>query len=91
MGSTEPPEFNEGTLCISKCQERALDRRKDSGADEGQDLTSHDKGSRTSKSFSPFEEQDNRILRGYYGVKDFGHLGPFYTKPKAHAEEEETL
>ena len=24
-----------------------------------------------------------------YGVKEFGHLGPLYTKPKAHAEEEE--
>ena len=23
------------------------------------------------------------------GVKEFGHLGPLYTKPKAHAEEEE--
>ena len=29
------------------------------------------------------------ILRGYCGAKEFGHLGPFYTKPKAHAEEEE--
>ena len=24
-----------------------------------------------------------------YGVKEFGHLGPLYSKPKAHAEEEE--
>ena len=24
------------------------------------------------------------------GVKEFGHLGPFYTKPKAHIEEKET-
>ena len=24
-----------------------------------------------------------------YGVKEFGHLGPLYTKLKAHAEEEE--
>ena len=23
------------------------------------------------------------------GVKEFGHRGPLYTKPKAHAEEEE--
>ena len=23
------------------------------------------------------------------GVKEFGHPGPLYTKPKAHAEEEE--
>ena len=23
------------------------------------------------------------------GVKEFGHLSPLYTKPKAHAEEEE--
>ena len=26
---------------------------------------------------------------GMCGVKEFGHLGPLYTKPKAHAEEEE--
>ena len=29
------------------------------------------------------------ILRGYCGAKEFGHPGPFYTKPKAYAEEEE--
>ena len=26
---------------------------------------------------------------GMCGVKEFGHLGPLYTKPKAHTEEEE--
>ena len=25
------------------------------------------------------------------GVKEFGHLGPLYTKPNAHAEEEKML
>ena len=50
---------------------------------------SHDEGPRTSKSSSPSEESYNRILRGYYGVKEFGNLGPPYTKPKTHAEEEE--
>ena len=30
-------------------------------------MTSHDKGLRTSKSSSPSEEPDNRILRGYCG------------------------
>ena len=52
-------------------------------------MTSHDEGLRTSKSSSPPEEPDNRILRGYCGVKEFGNPSPFHTKPKAHAEEEE--
>ena len=81
MGSIELPEFNEGALRISKRQERALARLKDSGVDEGQDLTSHDKGPRTSKSSSLSEEPNSRILRGYCGVKEFGHPGSFYTKP----------
>ena len=68
-----------------------MGRLKDSGVDGGQDLTSHDKGPRTSKSSSLFEEPDSRILRGYCGVKEFGHPGPLYTKPKAHAKEEEML
>ena len=89
MGSTEPPEFNEGALRIPKHQEQALDKRKGSGTDGGQDLTSHDKGSRTPKSPSSSEEPDNRILRGYCGVKELDNLGPPHTKPKAHAEEEE--
>ena len=54
-------------------------------------MTSHDKGLRTSKSSSLSEESDNRILRGYCGVKEFGHPGPLYTKPKAHAEKEKML
>ena len=54
-------------------------------------MTSHGKGLRTSKSSSPTEELDSRILKGYCGVKEFGHPGPLYTKPKAHAEEEEML
>ena len=52
-------------------------------------MTSHDKGPRTSKSFSSSEEPDSRILRGYYGVKKFGHPGLLYTKPKAYTEEDE--
>ena len=52
-------------------------------------MTSHDKGLRTSKSSSPSEEPDNRILWAYCGVKEFGHPGPLYTKPRAHVEEEE--
>ena len=52
-------------------------------------MTSHDKGPRTSKSSSPFEDPDSRILRGNCGVKEFGNPNPLYTKPKAYAEEEE--
>ena len=29
------------------------------------------------------------ILRGYCGAKELANPGPLYTKPKAHAEEEE--
>ena len=52
-------------------------------------MTSHDKGPRTSKPSSPFEEPDSRILRGYCRAKEFGNPGQFHIKPKAHAEEEE--
>ena len=89
VGSTELPEFNEGAFRISKHQEHALDKQKGSGTDGGQDLASHDKGPRTPKSSSPSEEPDSRILRGYCGVKEFDNPDPLYTKPKAHAEEEE--
>ena len=53
-------------------------------------MTGRGIGPRTSKSSSPSEESDSRILRGYYGAKEFGNPGPFHIKPKAHAEEEET-
>ena len=53
-------------------------------------MTSHDEGPRISKSFSPSEELDNRILRGYCGVKELINPSPLYYEPKAHAEEEET-
>ena len=46
-------------------------------------------GPRTSKSSSPPEESDSRILRGYCGAKEFDNPGPFHIKPKAHAKEEE--
>ena len=54
-----------------------------------QDSTDRDKVPRTSKSSSPPEELDSRILRGYCGAKEFGDPGPFHIKPKAHVEEEE--
>ena len=54
-----------------------------------QDSTGHDVGPRTSKSFSPSEDLDSRILRGYCGAKGSGDFGPFDIKPKAHVEEEE--
>ena len=54
-----------------------------------QGSTSHDINPRTSKSSSPPEGQDSRILRGYYGAKKFGNLGPFHIKPEVHAEKEE--
>ena len=81
--------INEGAPHIPKCQERALGRRKGSGIHRGQDSTSRDIGPTTSKSSSPPEEPNSRILRGYCGAKEFGNPGPFHIKPKAHAEEEE--
>ena len=54
-----------------------------------QDSTDHDVGPRTSKSSSPSEDLDSRILRGYCGAKGSGDSGPFNIKPKAHVEEEE--
>ena len=53
-------------------------------------MTSHDEAPRTLKPFSPFEELDSRILRGYCGAKVFGNPSPFHINPKAHAEEEES-
>ena len=54
-----------------------------------QDSIGHDIGPRTSKSSSPPEEPDSRILRGYCGAKGFSYLGPFHIKPMAHAKKEE--
>ena len=56
-----------------------------------QDSTGHDVGPRTSKSSSPSEDLDSRILRGYCGAKGSEDSGPFDIKPKAHAKEEEVL
>ena len=53
-------------------------------------MTSHDEGPRTSKPSSLPEELDSRILRGYCGVKELSSLNPLHTRPKVHAEEEET-
>ena len=54
-----------------------------------QDSTGHGVGSRTSKSSSPFEDSDSRILRGYCGAKGSGDSDLFDIKPKAHAKKEE--
>ena len=56
-----------------------------------QGSTGHDMRPRTSKSSSPFEDLDSRILRGYCEAKGSGDSGSFDIKPKAHAEEEEVL
>ena len=56
-----------------------------------QDSTGHDVGPRMSKSSSPSEDPDSRILRGYCGAKGSEDSGPFDIKPKAHAKEEEVL
>ena len=56
-----------------------------------QDSTGHDVSPGTSKSSSPSEDLDSRILRGYYGAKGSGDSGPFDIKPKAHAEEEDPI
>ena len=52
-----------------------------------QGSTNHDVGSRTSKSPSPSESPDSRILKGYCGVKGSGDPDPSDIKSKAHAEE----
>ena len=52
-------------------------------------MTSHDESPRTSKLSSPFEESDNRILRGYCRAKEFGNPDLFHIKPKGHVEKEE--
>ena len=55
-----------------------------------QDSIGHDVGPRMSKSSSPSEDPDSRILRGYCGAKGSGDSGPFDIKPKAQAEEGKT-
>ena len=54
-----------------------------------QDSIDHDVGLRTSKSSSPSEDSDSRILRGYCGAKESGDSSPFDIKSKAHVKEEE--
>ena len=54
-----------------------------------QGSTGHDIGPRTSKSSSPLEEPNSRILRGYCGAKGIGDPSPSHMKPMAHAEEKE--
>ena len=48
-----------------------------------QDSTDHDVGLRTSKSPSPSESPNSRILRGYCGVKGSGDPDPYDIKSKA--------
>ena len=55
----------------------------------GQHSIGHDIGPRISKSSSPPEEPNSRILRGYCGAKGIDDPGPSHIKPIAHAEEEE--
>ena len=52
-----------------------------------QGSTNHDVGLRTSKSLSPSEVPDSRILRSYCGAKGSGCPDPFDIKSKAHVEE----
>ena len=54
-----------------------------------QNSTGHDIGPRTSKSSSPSEKPDSRILRGYCEAKRSRDSNSFHIKPKAYAEEEE--
>ena len=81
--------INDGASRTPKCQKHALGRRRGLSTHGAQDSNGRDIGSRTSKSSSPSEEPDSRILRGYYGAKGFGNPGSFHIKPKTHAEEEE--
>ena len=53
-------------------------------------MTSHDESPRTSKSSSPPEELDSRILKGYCGVKELSNPNLLHIELKAYAEEEET-
>ena len=66
-----------------------MGRQRGPDTHRGQDSTSHDIGPRTSKSSSPSEELDSKILRSYCGAKGISNPDPFHIKPKAHAEEEE--
>ena len=55
----------------------------------GRDPTSYDIDPRISKSSSPPEEPNSRILRGYCGAKGIGDPGPLHIKPMSHAEKKE--
>ena len=83
------PEFNEDMLHIPRRQERASGKRRGSGIDGRQDLTSHDRGPMSPKPSSSSEEPNSWILKGYCGAKEFDNPGPLYTEPKTHAKEGE--
>ena len=59
-----------------------MGKRRGSGTHEGQDSAGRDIGLRISKSSSPPEEPDNRILRGYCGAKEFGNPAYFISSPR---------
>ena len=48
-------------------------------------------GPRTSKSYSPFEEPGNMILRGYCGAERSKDSDLSLIRPKVHVEKEELL
>ena len=56
-----------------------------------QDSTGHDVSPKMSKSSSPSEDPDSKILRGYCGAKESGDSGPLDIKPKAYTEEGEVF
>ena len=60
----------------------------DLDAHRERDLIGHNVSPRTSKSSSPPEEPNSRILRGYCGAKRFGDPDPFHIKPAAYVEKE---
>ena len=76
MGSTEPPEFNEDSLCIPKRQKHVLGKQNGPDANRGQGLTSRYEAPRTTKPSSPSEKPNSRILTGYCGAKEFSEAQP---------------
>ena len=75
--------IHRNTRSVPWANEEALALLREQGS------TDHDIGPRTSKSSSPLEELDSRILRGYCGAKGIGDPNLSHIKPMAHAKEEE--
>ena len=74
---------HQNTRCVPWVGEKALALIGE------QNSTGHDIGPKTSKSSSPPEVPNRRILKGCCGAKGFGDPGPFHIKLMAHSEEEE--